>query len=221
MLCAAIPRYVGVLAMVSGLLGCGVPVPSPRAPTAPEVASYPRAEGSWGRYVSSRLRLSIPLPDGKAWRIDDHSQEALIAVHDASDSRVVVLTTHEDELVNRQKCEARARRLGWISDSALATIEDEVTIGPDAYDSRIWVALETSETHGPLTGHVFMFGGLLRQCMLVHVSSRVPSAKHEGILSERLAMARARIVRGITLAPTRTTDSGSVPRETPSTRPHR
>ena len=176
---------------------------------------YPTDDASWGRYHSKRLQLSFPLPDGRAWRIDDHSRPSIFALHEATGSRVSVITTQEDDLVNRQKCEARARALGWVTSTTLTTVDDETTIGPEAYDSRIWVALDAAKPGGALEGHVYLFGAFIRRCLLVHVSTRVPSAKDEDVLSERLALARARIVRGVTIDPPRVSDDAAVPRDKP------
>lgn len=198
---------------------CGEPPaqPPPRAPDTVTTSAprYPTDDASWGRYHSKRLLLSIPLPDGKAWRIDDHSRPSLFAVHEATGSRVSVMTTQEDNLVNRKKCEERARALGFVTSTTLTTVEDEVTIGPEAYDSRIWVALDAAKPGGALEGHVFLFGAFIRRCLIVHVSTRVASAKDEEVLSERLALARGRIVRGLTIDPPRVTDDAVVPRDRP------
>ena len=120
--------------------------------------------------------------------------------------------------MNRQKCEARARALGWVSSTTLTTVEDETTIGPEAYDSRIWVALDAAKRGGALEGHVYLFGAFIRRCLLVHVATAVPSAKDEDVLSERLALARARMVRGLTIDPPRITDDATVPRDKPEIR---
>jgi hypothetical protein len=207
------------VALLAVLAACGdPPVSAPRPRTSSDVPTgsaprYPSDDASWGRYHSKRFLLSFPLPDGHAWRIDDHSRPSLFALHEATSSRVYVLTTQEDELVNRQKCEARARELGWVTSKTLTTVEDQTTIGPEAYDSRIWVALDAAKPGGELEGHVYLFGAFIRRCLLVHVSTKVPSAKDEEVLSERLALARARIVRGLTLDPPRTTDEATVPRD--------
>jgi hypothetical protein len=186
-------------------------------PTATAAPRYPTEETAWGRYHSKRFLLSFPLPDGKNWRIDDHSRPSLLAVHEATASRVSVITTQEDELVNRQKCESRARALGWVPSETLTTVEDQTTIGPEAYDSRVWVALDAAKPGGELEGHVYLFGAFLRKCLLVHVSTKVASAKDEEVLSERLALARARIVRGLALDPPRITEDATVPRDRPAT----
>lgn len=219
------PRVLpALLALPLALVACGDPTPATPPPrtiadvptsTAPR---YPTDDASWGRYHSKRFLLSFPLPDGKAWKIDDHSRPSLFAVHEATGSRVAVITTQEDDLVNRQKCEERARALGWVTSPTLTTVEDQVTIGPEAYDSRIWVALDAAKPGGELEGHVFLFGAFIRRCLLVHVSTRVPSAKDEDVLSERLALSRARIVRGLTIDPPRVTDDATVPRDKPDIR---
>ena len=208
---------------LAALVSCGEPPTAtpPRGPDSaptPSAPRYPSEDAAWGRYHSKRFQLSFPLPDGKAWRIDDHSRPSLFAVHEATSSRVWVQATQEDELVNRQKCEDRARALGWVASTKLTTVEDQTTVGPEAYDSRIWVALDAAKPGGAIEGHVYLFGAFIRRCLLVHVSTLVPSAKDEDVLSERLALARARIVRALTLDPPRVTDDATVPRDKPEIR---
>lgn len=212
-----------VLTVGAPLLACAAAAPTPPPPTPlgpPAVAAprFPSDDAAWGRYHSKRFNLSFPLPDGKGWRIDDHSRPSLFALHEATGSKVHVLTTQEDDLVNRQKCEVRARNLGWVTSTNLTTVDDETTVGPEAYDSRIWVALDAAKPGGALEGHVYLFGAFIRRCLLVHVSTVVASAKDEGVLSERLALARARIVRGLTVDPPRVTDEATVPRDKPDIR---
>jgi hypothetical protein len=216
-------RTAFVLVLAVAAVGCGEP-PTATPPRGPEAAlvpvapRYPTEDAAWGRYHSKRFQLSFPLPDGKAWRIDDHSRPSLFALHDATSSRIWVQATQEDELVNRQKCEARARALGWVTSTKLTTVEEETTVGPEAYDSRIWVALDAARPGGAIEGHVYLFGAFIRRCLLVHVATSVPSAKDEDVLSERLALARARIVRALTLDPPRVTDEATVPRDKPEIR---
>ena len=212
-------EMLACLVLAALCAACGDP-PPPSTPSksvtaiSPSTAPrYPADEASWGRYHSKRFNLSFPLPDGKAWRIDDHSRPSLFALHDATSSKLSVIATQEDELVNRQKCEERARALGWVSSKTLTTVEDEVTVGPEAYDSRIWVALDAAKPGGAIAGHLYVFGAFIRRCLLIHVETTVPSAKDEDVLSERLALARARIVRGLTLDPPRTTEDAAVPRD--------
>lgn len=179
---------------------------------------YPTEPGTWRRLVSRRFQLSLSLPDGAAWRLDDHSQPSLVATHEETSSRLELRATQEDELVSRHKCEDRARALGWIDDGALTTVDDEVTTGPDAYDSRVRIALETRGASSELVGHVYLFGGFLRRCLLVHLTTRVPSMRDEPALSQRLAVFRARSLRGLTLEAPRVQGNADVPRVTPGQR---
>jgi hypothetical protein len=211
----AMRRIAIAAALVTG--GCGSPAPPPRAPTE-TTATTPAApaESAWGKFHSNRFNLSVPLPDGKKWKIDDHTRPSLYAVNDASTSKLWLAITNEDELVNRQRCEAKARNLGWIpTESKLSTVEDEVTVGPEAYDSRVWVVLDAGRPGGAIDGHVYLFGGFLRRCLLVHYMTTVASVKEEDVLSSRLALASARVVKGIAIDPPRTTDDAVVPKDKP------
>ncbi len=197
--------------------GVAVATPGPaRASTVPEYAS---GDSAWGKFHSKRFQLTVPLPDGRGWRIDDHHAPELVATHEPTSSRLTILATREPDLMNRVRCEARARTLGIVPASAtLTTVEDEVHVGPDAYDAHVWVALDPGKPDGRVEGHVFLFGAFLRQCLLVHLSTTVPSSKDENVLASRLAVAGTRIVKAITLDPPRTTDDASVPRDKPNIR---
>lgn len=192
--------------------GAGPAIP-PMA--APKTVAFPNEEGTWGRYHSKRFLLSFPLPDGRSWAIDDKRAPELVATHAATTSSMRVLVTHETELMSRSRCETRARELGWVR-GELTTVDEQVQTGPDAYDSRVWVALQPGKPGGPVEGHVFLFGGFLRQCLLVDFRTEVPSSKDEDVLSSRLALVRARVVRGLQLDPPRVTDDADVPRTKPS-----
>jgi hypothetical protein len=108
----------------------------------------------------------------------------------------------DPELVSRQKCEERARDRNLVPGGTLTTVEDSVVSGPEDFDTRVWVALEPGATsEAPLVGHVLAFGGFLRKCLVFHFSSAVDSARDEDVLSERLAVARTRILAKIALDP--------------------
>jgi len=193
----------------------GADAPTSAAGRPPE---YAADDGSWGKFHSKRFQLTVPLPEGRAWKIDDHRAPELVAVHPATSSRLTVLATQEEELMNRHRCEERARARGWVPKSTLTTVEDEVHVGPDAYDSRVWVAIDAAKEGGGVEGHVYLFGAFLRRCLLVHLSTSVPSASDQAVLASRLAIGSTRIVKAITLDPPRTTDDANVPRDKPEIR---
>lgn len=212
----------GHSALAAGLFlafagACGdapVRVEVPRGASESRAAPFPDDERAWLRYHSVRLRISVPLPDGKTWRIDDHSRPELVARHAASQSELVIASFGESELMNRATCEEKAREKNLVPTAALRTLEDGRTVGPAAYDTRLWVAIEAGKSPAsPLTGHVLVFGALIRHCIFMHFSSEVPSGQDEGALSSRLAVAKVRLLGGLTLDPPRTTGDADVPRE--------
>jgi hypothetical protein len=152
------------------------------------------------RYHSRRLALSLSLPDGHAWRIDDHSLPELVATHAPTRSKLLVAVFHTDGLVGRTQCEALSRSRKIVPAGDLRTLEDEAAFTQVTFDTRVWVAVEPGG--GPdrsLVGYVMAFGGFLRKCFAFVFSTQVDGASQEPVLSARLAFARARILGGLTL----------------------
>ena len=156
-------------------------------------------------YRSRRLELSLPLPDGKAWRIDDHSQPELVATHAATASTILVSVFNAGELVGRAQCEERARERHLVPDVGAKTVrvvEDEVAITQGEFDTRIEVVVRADG--GPeslLIGRLMAFGGFLRKCFVFIYSTTVDRTSEEPVLSERLAFVRARVFGGLELEP--------------------
>jgi hypothetical protein len=188
------------------MLQASVPSPPPAA------LAFPDTPGPLARYRSQRLGASLPLPDGRAWRIDDHSRPELVATHAPTRSRVVLSVFRTDGLVGRAQCEALARTRRLVPTGDLHTLEDDVAFTQETFDTRVWVAVEPGpRPDQSLVGHVMAFGGFLRKCIAFVFSTEVDGASDEPVLSARLAFARARILGGIVL------DAfGVVPRESPS-----
>jgi hypothetical protein len=183
--------------------GCGQPpVASPSTAARPRtaVANFPDDPAPLSRYRSKRLAVSIPLPDGHAWRIDDHSQPEVVATHGPTRSKLVVAVFHADALVGRTQCEALSRARKLLPAGDLRTLEDEPAITQQVFDTRVWVAVEPSgEPNGSIVGYVMAFGGFLRKCFAFVFSTQVASVEDEPVLSARLAFARARILGGFAL----------------------
>jgi hypothetical protein len=200
------------IALLSALAvsSCGAS-PGERAPSdplraAPGRGEFPEEPRALLRYHSSRFKLSLPLPDGHLWKIDDHKNAALVALHLPTRSTLTLQSFTEPEVMNRQKCEARASAMGLLALRDPRTVEDLAIAVPEGYDSRIWVALETGSSSGsfsgaPLSGHVFLFGAFVHKCLFVHYATDVSSERDEALLTSRLAVARLRIVGGIEMEP--------------------
>jgi hypothetical protein len=201
----ATTRASAIAIAALAIAGCAetpsrVEAPNAAAQPSEPALPFPEAESAWGRLHSLRFHLSVPVPDRAMWREDDRSRAELLAAQASTRSKLVVLVEPQPALVNRQRCEARARELGLVPTATLRTVEDAITVGPEAYDTRVWVAVETSKTEsGPIVGHVLAFGAYVRKCLFVHVTSEIASGRDESVLSQRLALARVRMVGGITM----------------------
>jgi hypothetical protein len=171
------------------------PIPPARAGAMPSLfLSDPRPE----RYHSARFELSLPLPDGHGWKIDDHHGPMLVATHEATAARLTVAITTEADLMNRQRCEAVARERGLVRDADFQTVADEVIVGPSLFDSHVTVAaLPSTVPHRSTSGHVFLFGARVHKCLFLHYETNELVGDDAAALSSRLAVARLQIVDGI------------------------
>ena len=202
-----------------GAVGCGASDSNVqtanvgRTPEGPAVR-YPDSPSAWEGFHSLRFALTVPLPDAATWKVDDHSRGELVGAQSATHSGLVLMEETEPALMNHKGCEERARARGLVPNRMLRTVEDTVTVGPEAFDTRVVVGVESKGPDGPLVGHVFAYGAYVRKCLFVHLSTEVPSTRDEATLSERLALARVHTLGGIKID-----ELGEVPRE-PHERPH-
>jgi hypothetical protein len=198
-------------------LSCGAPAGA-RTPSAAGDPAKPVAAPVFTgeldrlpRYRSKRLALSLPLPDGSGWRIDDHSAPELVATHAATRSRVLVAVFRANEPVGRTQCEELARARDLLPPEPMRTLDDEVAMTQETFDTRIRVALRPgSGPAQPVVGDVIAIGGFLRKCYVFDFSTEVTGADGEPALSSRLAFARTRILGGLSLD-----TFGAVPRAEP------
>jgi hypothetical protein len=187
----------GAFVLLTCMLGCASAAPPPKAP-APD-PSFPFLNDPRPlRFHSARFELTVPLPDGHAWKIDDHRNPMLIATHAATGATLTLGVSLEQELMNRQKCEALARERGLVHDADYQTVADEVIVGPGPFDSHVVVdAVPGPVAHRALGGHVFLWGGYMKKCLFAHYETVERSTEDEAALSARLAVARIQIVGAI------------------------
>lgn len=154
------------------------------------------------RFRSKRFALSLGLPRGTEWRIDDHSTPALVATHAPTHSRVVIAVFFADANVGRAQCQAAAEERKLVPIGPFQTLDDETQITQQTFDTRIEVAIAAgTDPNQPVVGHVMAFGGFLRKCFVFDYSTEVPNAKGAELLSSRLAFAQTRILGGLTMDP--------------------
>src|SRR5262245_42562151 len=92
----ALGQLAAAVAAALFTAACG-PAAQPPPPPPPTPTAAPAAErasdletGKVGEFHSKRFQITLPLPDGRAWKIDDHSGTWLVATHAASSSELAV-----------------------------------------------------------------------------------------------------------------------------------
>ena len=84
---------VAVIVAVVFISACGS-APQPAAEAAPSSSALPSSKTfdgtAWATFHSKRFELSLRLPDGPAWRIDDHRSPWLRATHEGTRSKIVL-----------------------------------------------------------------------------------------------------------------------------------
>jgi hypothetical protein len=221
-------RSAGVLALAVSACETATVAP-PRepitrlpAPAAPDLTSGARRD-----FASKRFDLRLPLPDGLGWSIDDRRTPWLTATHAASSSTLMVRVWREDDLVNRARCEERAR--SWANlpqvDGA-QIIEQRAVPLPAGFDTRFVAGISapaaaaagerTSPQNQPIQGFVVAFGGWARRCFVYVFRTEAAGDAAVRRIGERLAT----MVEGSLLAIELTSDlAPTIPREAPPEAP--
>jgi hypothetical protein len=190
-----------MVALVTCVLGGCEPSERPQGAAAPasSVSETPRplpggprdvmaAEERWGEFASKRFGLRLPLPDGPAWRIDDHTGRFLLATNASTGSELAVRLWREDEVVNRQRCEAKARVLRALPERASAELVDRRAVSvPAAFDTVVETfVVPVKAQGGVITAFALAFGGLERRCFAYVFETRAAFAGAAQIVGDRL-----------------------------------
>ena len=200
----SIERAALLLVACATVTGCGQE--PPRSPTTQLSAPAPAAplvDDRWGRFRSHRLGLSVPLPDGPRWKIDDHSARWLVAKHPDTGTLFRARVWLEPRPVSRATCEAIARN--WAPDlppiTAQGTIDDHVIVDMPAvgFETRVIVGLHgANAADDSVAGHVLAFGVSGKKCVVMAFTTNVRGPKGSSVLGDRLEIG-ARIVEGTIL----------------------
>lgn len=155
-------------------------------------------------FHSTRFSVSVPLPDGKSWRIDDHRAPVMRATHEATHSIVELAVWREEELVNRAACEKRAYEKGFAKEPAGEEISTELVSIPTGFDTGVWIGADHDAT--TITGQLVAFGAFIHKCLYFRFETKT-DIKDAAVVSDRLAFVRLRVFGELKL------DSFDVPRE--------
>jgi hypothetical protein len=183
---------------------CGSP-PQPAAPAVPASSAPPPATSfdgmAWATFHSKRFELSLRLPDGPAWRIDDHRSPWLRATHDGTRSKIALRSWREDENVTRGACYARAR--GWdpsLPDLDASRVLDDGVRAMGTESARVVVGLAGTAAGAPsIGGFVLAIVGDVRRCLLVAYQTEAQGPAAEGDVADRLAIVAERLLPTIKL----------------------
>lgn len=159
-------------AAVIAVAACEPPRP-PSAPALAPSASAPATDAAlkdtgWARFNSKRFDLELALPDGKAWRIDDHRSPWLVASHATSSTTLRVRVWRELELASRDRCEQRARE--WAPDLPSLVGARVIDDGPlpavpaPGFDTRVVAAIAQPKAPDAVDGFVIAFGASGKKC---------------------------------------------------------
>jgi hypothetical protein len=192
-------RPAGLALALAALGGCGGerPAPRPPSPAAPGPPAPAGWEGGeWGRFRSLRFDVSITLPDGAAWRIDDRRTPWLVAEHAPTGSRLRVRAFRDDEPQNWRKCEARARELDPSLPSLERVVEERAEGLIAGWDARAW-AVTRPAPDGAVEGHYLMVAANIRKCLVAHYATRASGPRAGAVLGARLGDVAERVLGGM------------------------
>ncbi len=185
------------LSLALALGGCApAATPAARAPSPPVAFAVARA----GSFHSARFELSLPLPDGSAWRIDDHRSPWLVARHEATRSTLRVRAWSEPEVVRHASCEARAR--GFAPDLPQP---DTARVVDDRYlalDGDLAAHLVTAVAPAPgerdlLEGSVLLVAADVHRCLVLSYVTLAAGDGAPAVLGERLAVIAEATAKGL------------------------
>lgn len=187
-------RALALAAAALVVAACGEPPrparPAPSPPRAATVTAPAFETGRWGEYRSRRFDLVVPLPDGRAWRIDDHASGWLVATHPPTSSVLLVRTWTEDAIVNRERCEARARLWRDLPrrDSIELVEERAIPVPPD-FDTHVEIGVQgATGEDGAIEGVAMAFGGWAHRCFAYVLTTAAHGHGAERVVGERLAV---------------------------------
>ena len=209
---ARIVHAASVAVVLVGCAGSGAAPAGPADPRPLEVEPPGSFQGKrWGTFHSTRFELSLALPDGAAWRIDDHRSAWLRATHGPTQSSLSLRSWTEEANVTKKACYARARewdaRLPDIDDAAKSPSGDAGPLIEDTMrkllgdrDARVAVGVVVREGADPaIGGFVVAIIGDVRRCTLIAFRTEATGASAQDEVADRLAIVSDRVLPSMKL----------------------
>jgi hypothetical protein len=204
-------RLVACAALSAGCAaspGSGVPVPGAAGKgDAGAPGSFPA--GRNGTFHSARFELSLDLPDGKAWRIDDHDGPWLVAVHEPTSSTLNLRSWTEEQPATKHRCYDRAKqwKQGLPDIDTAHAVSDELRKLDGGVEARIVSGVEVAEGSPHIAGYAVAVGTAVRKCVVI--AYRTEAGRHAGpeAVADRLAVVSETVMSKVrfdrTLTPVR------------------
>ncbi|MFO0677270.1 MAG: hypothetical protein U0169_12110 [Polyangiaceae bacterium] len=185
--------------LATGCAGASPESAGPRSPSADPARAFDAASPVTPVHAR-KLRMNLPLPEASAWKVrESEDGTSFEAVHDATHSRLTVRASAHDALMNRGRCEAKAREMGWVPNVRAKIVDDTVTVAPGAYDTRFVAMVDAGATEAsPVRGYVFGYGAYVRRCLTMTFVTDVPSGDYAREVASRLATIRVQTFPAIT-----------------------
>lgn len=118
-----------------------------------------------GTFVSKRFGVRLPLPNGASWKIDDRTTRWLSATQREEESTLTVRLWRDDNRMNRDTCEERARSSRALpSREGAEVVEQRALDLPAGFDTRADVVLLPDPKGNGLYGFILAFGGYSHKC---------------------------------------------------------
>jgi hypothetical protein len=203
----AYARVAFAAGLAAVVVACAGAEPMPAAAVEARVPASNETPASfqgtkWGTFHSRRFEMSLGLPDGSAWKIDDHRSPWLRATHDATRSALLVRSWSEGDNVTRKGCYARAREWepGLPDLDAEPLIDDRPRPLFGDRDARVAVGVRVRGGAEPVTGgFVVAIAGDIRRCVLVAFQTEAKGASAQDEVADRLVIVTDRLLPSMRL----------------------
>ena len=191
-------RFFAASAVACILQACSSTPPAVAPPTAVRAKPAPFVFGDAppGEFVSKRFGFRLHLPDGRAWRIDDHGDSFLLAKHALAATTLRASRFDPGALsgaaVGHDTCWTEAIARGVFTTPVReSAVEDDAHYDGTA-DVRILVSIGN---HGE--GHVRYVSAGRTGCIVLAVDSLRLEGDTDETLADRLALVRQKVIPGL------------------------